>query len=203
VTEYEEFVRKLGMIEGSWIDLPIDFSMDRYTERAEKVHYYSFSILTEPMIQEISKYTPILEVGSGTGYWAYEFQKRGLDYIATEPDQDGKNGHSKNKLWTPMESLSAIESIKKYPNRTLLMSWPDYAMEWAYQALLEYTGDILIYEGELDGCTADEQFREELEKNWEEIKYLVGIQWMGIHDALYIYKRKIQKQSYRKIDWEK
>jgi hypothetical protein len=173
--------------------------IEQHTGRSDKIHYYSFAILTDRIINEIAPYGPFLEVGAGTGYWAWEFQKRNIDYIATEPDQKGEKEQPKKTIWVKMEPLSALDSIKKYPGRTLLICWPSYNDCWAYHALKAYTGSSFIYVGEGDGgCTADDLFHEELNKNWEVKKQFRSLQWYGIHDEIYIYGR-INKKCHRKI----
>ena len=49
---------------------------------------------------------------------------------------------------------------------TLLLSWPEYEKEDAYNKILNTQATKIIYIGEYRGCCATEQFFDELEKNW-------------------------------------
>ena len=99
---------------------------------------YSFAILTQKIIDRLKPYQPFLEVGAGLGYWAYEFQKAGIDYIATDSEP----------------------------------------------ATMIYVG-----EGQ-DGCCANDKFFNLIYRNWESEELPIP-QWLGLHDNIFILKRKI------------
>lgn len=181
MTEFEEFY--------------INASEEKWTLRNKAIQKYGFAILSEDVIDRLKKYAPILEVGAGTGYWAYEFQKRGIDYIATDlkisENSYFKFDEKNSKHWTNVENLSAEEAIEKYSNRTLLMCWPCYAESWAYNTVCQFKGDYVIYVGEgYEGCTADDQFHYYMDEKFELIEELELFQWKGLHDRVFVYRRK-------------
>lgn len=155
--------------------------------------FFGFAIPNEEALQIIAEYSPILEVGAGNGYWAFELKERGGDIITTEPLKKAENKYeqvSKGQLWVEPENLSANEAIQKYPNRTLMMIWPCYDDPWAYFALKEYKGQYFIFVGEgQGGCTAEDMFFNELERNWEMIHDVWIPRHDGIHDYLSIHRR--------------
>ena len=166
------------------------FAYPTVIDRDFFVHTFSFPVLTNHAIKEISKYAPILEVGAGSGYWAYEFKRRGIDYIASDKSSPKRNGYFPNIYWIKPKVLTARRAIRKYPNRTLLISWPCHMNPWAYNALKEYNGDIFIFCGESEGgCTANDNFYAYLEKYFEQKDSISIPQWYGIHDYIWIYKR--------------
>src|SRR5258707_403004 len=57
----------------------INRTVHEYQVRAEFIHKFAFAILTADLIRKIRKYGPLIEIGSGTGYWAYELAKAGVD----------------------------------------------------------------------------------------------------------------------------
>lgn len=180
MTEFEEFY--------------INISGEKWTLRNKAIQKYGFAILSENVIDRLKKYAPILEVGAGTGYWAYEFQKRAIDYIATDlkisENSYFKFDEKKSKHWTNVENLSAEEAIEKYPNRTLLICWPCYNEPWAYDAVCQFKGDYVIYVGEgYEGCTADDQFHYYMDENFYLIDELNLFQWRGFHDRVFVYRR--------------
>jgi hypothetical protein len=36
-------------------------------------------------VQVLAPYAPIVEVGAGSGYWAYELRQAGVEVVATDP----------------------------------------------------------------------------------------------------------------------
>lgn len=111
----------------------------------------------------------VVEVGAGTGYWAWQLAQAGVDVVAYEPNEPGDNKFvSKAEPYVPLLRDDA-SAAGRHPDRALLLSWPNYDEPWAAQALATYRGDLLIYVGESDGgCCADDQFFE-LRRDWTEI----------------------------------
>jgi len=188
MTEYEKHIKSLGFPENGdpyWYLKNFEAFRKATEERDKCVAKYSWAILTEETISRLEKYQPFLEIGAGTGYWAYEFRKKGIQIIATEPILSQK--------WTEIEILTGQCALDKYDDgkHTLLVCWPTYADDWAFKALKEFKGDTVVYVGEgNEGCTADEQFHALLEKDWNIIEEIDIPQWPGLHDLIMIYYRK-------------
>jgi len=188
MTDYEKFTKSVGLMEKGisyerWVGL--------YSSRVEAIKKYGFAILTEKVIQKLKAYAPVLEVGAGTGYWAYEFQKRCVDYVATDPKPCCVDYFRGSKPWTNIEPLSAKESIERHPGRSLLLCWPSYGKSWASEALEAYGGDTVIYVGEGEGgCTADDIFHSILCDKWDTVDRVLLPQWPGIHDIVEVFRRK-------------
>jgi hypothetical protein len=168
--------------------------MSDYLARDQAAQDMSFGILTDQAIEWLRPYSPILEVGSGSGYWAFELQQAGLEVVATDPfpvDKGSTNAYRFNRSWTPVKQLGAVQAVRAYPNHTLLMVWPCYDRDWAYQALLAYSGPTLLYCGEgCGGCCADDKFWDEIGMGWDGAQTHTIPQWAHIHDRLTIYRRK-------------
>jgi len=173
-------------------------SMNNYSQRHTCIELFSFAILTEEVVDKLKKYSPILEVGSGTGYLTYELKRAGIDIIATDPEPYSCVSHGPKKIWTHIERVDANEAIEKYikkdKNLTLASIWPSLNGEWitnATKLFLELGGTRLIYGGEgPGGCTASDNFFELLEDRFEEIEYIKILQWQGIHDYIGVYQVK-------------
>jgi len=182
LTEYEKF-RERNRVGAT--------PLGNYILRAKCTKLFSFAILTEEAIEQLKPFAPFIEVGAGTGYWAYELQKRNVEIVATDKIHFKYSTYKFKKQWTEVKKLSAVQAIKKYPKHILMFIWPCYNESWAYEALKKYKGNKLVYCGEgHGGCTANDNFHEALEKKWEQFEEISIPQWFGIHDYLMIYKRK-------------
>jgi hypothetical protein len=200
MTELEKFLKDsfADCRQDQWPRLGADGYLAQFSLR-EKMLGFCFAVLTEDMINKIKPYGPILEVGAGTGYWAYETKKRGVDYLATDAYTLPSNKYfPSSKAWEHVYSYTAVDAVKRFPDRTLLMCWPEYCKSWAVEALREYKGDIFIYVGEEEGgCCADDDFFEHLGNYWDEREQLDMPQFFGLHDVAIIYERIRPKMNSR------
>jgi hypothetical protein len=114
---------------------------------------FSFAILDMKTVQRITRYGPLIEIGSGRGYWAFELRKAGVDIIATDSMVKGRYWRSGDwrESWTPIEQMDAVEAARAHPARTLLTVWPDEGRSWPALALRAYPGGTVLYVGEAPG----------------------------------------------------
>jgi hypothetical protein len=168
--------------------------MEGFLSRERCVKKYGFAIPTIEALRAIMYLGPVLEVGAGSGYWAYEMRKLGGDVVATEPDVLANDPEALVRWrakWTEVEKLTALEALAKYPERVLFMCWPSYADEWSGVALEAYKGNVFALVAEDSyGCVGGENLWKEIYANWEEVQHIAIPQWEGIHDRLCIYRRK-------------
>jgi hypothetical protein len=149
---------------------------------------FGLAILDTRTLNLVRSFSPLLEVGSGSGYWAHELRKAGADIIPTDPGT-GKY-YFVHGQWMEMEKLTAPEAVIKYPDRTLLIVWPDFDKPWPHKALAAYCGEVVLYVGEgRDGCTGDDHFHDILDADYECENHYIP-QFMHIHDRLYVCRRK-------------
>jgi len=165
--------------------------------RDEGIQNYSFAVPSKEALESIACYAPIVEMGAGTGYWAYLLQQLHVDIIAYDKQivvEGNDNQFKFRKSWTNIHRGSP-SNLTVHPDRTLLLCWPDYASPFAEQCLRAYPGDTLIFIGEnWGGCTADDGFFELLSKQWTSIKTLDIPQWDGIYDYLTIFQHNNHRQ---------
>jgi hypothetical protein len=160
---------------------------------------FGFAILTDEIVQTLLPFSPIVEVGAGSGYWSYELNQAGAISIPTDPktgrychffDENRGQINWKETEFLLVEELTGIQAVEKYPNHSLLMVWPDMA-PWPAETLSAYKGSTVLYVGEGDGgCTADEQFHKMLEQQFEEKNTIVIPQFWCIHDYLTVWSRR-------------
>lgn len=166
-------------------------SLSAFECRETFIKEFGFAVLNEEAIKEIKKYSPILEIGAGSGYWAYELSLRGVDIVATDPEIYYKW----EKKHSVLHKLTAEQAMKKFPNRNLLTVWPSYSENWAARALENFEKDYVIYVGEgSGGCTADDKFHQILEKRFKHIKTISIPVFSGLHDRLEVFE-KIYEQT--------
>lgn len=131
-------------------------------------------------------------MGAGNGYWASLLKEAGADILAFDyaPPRTQKNFWFKKTNEFGEVKFGQSRLLRKYPDRTLFLCWPPMS-EMASQCLENWKGKHLIYIGEsCGGCTANDDFFEQLERDFEEIESLDIPQWPGIHDTLTIHQRK-------------
>lgn len=195
-----------------------DYGLDYHTRnrdrRDEFTKKYSWAIPTVEALEVIGKYGPLVEVGAGTGYWAYELRKRGvtidaydkypangIDWTEEEMEAYGyrHNPRHPNKNWyhrgaeSWTEVLQGTPDILKTYSRewNLFLCWPPYKDDMAMYALGYHRGDYICYVGEDHyGCNGDKWFWRLLQRMYEEVETVCIPQWPGIHDYVNIYKRK-------------
>ena len=108
----------------------------------------------------------VLEINAGRAYWASVLSGSIWENgIATDLKTAEKS--DKNEIYYPVESLSAVDAVKKYQTETLLTIWPSYDDSYAFDALTEFKGKRVVYVGEgSGGCTADDNFHNLLSEKW-------------------------------------
>jgi len=151
---------------------------------------YSFAIPTKEAIQEVAKLSPLIEIGAGSGYWASLLKKAGATVEAFDKFPK-ENKYKFTKTYTNIKTADE-KILKDFPeNYNLFLCWPNYDNDFAYNALSNFKGHFLAYIGEgKGGCTGNNKFHDLLKQKWIESKTVSIPQWDGIHDQLYIYRRR-------------
>ena len=163
-----------------------------YGVRTRCVHRYAFAVPSDDALATIATWGPIVQMGAGTGYWAWLLQRDyGVDILPYDiaPPMRGANYWFKRREFVPILP-GTPETLSQHPDRTLFLCWPPMS-DMAESCLQHYPGRTVIYIGEGDGgCTADDAFFARLEAEWDEVVDLAIPQWEYIHDALTVYQRK-------------
>lgn len=135
----------------------------------------------------------VVEVGAGTGYWAWQLEQAGVDVAAYDPHPPAEgNVYCKAGPYTTVLPDGA-SAAGRHPERALLMVWPPYGGGHARHALSVYGGDLLLYAGEgWGGATADDGFYELLDAEWAQVSVAPRhVTWWGIRCELAAYRRKV------------
>lgn len=166
------------------------------------VKQYSWAIPCRESIQIIKDFVgadTVLEIGSGSGLWAYLLQASGVNIIAT----DIENEHRRPAYrYLPIEMIDYHEAIPKYQTNILMLCWGDV------NPLRQFKGNKYIYIGEADGCTSgyplDDNYDDSDDSDnnnnqpvvqWNLTKVFPIKHWSGIKDKLYLFERKTEESK--------
>ena len=182
----------------------IDASVLRWKMRDALIAGFTFAIPCREALEFIAGYSrSIVEVGAGTGFWAYQLRRVGVDVVATDKVGQGESAyHHTVGAHSPIVQLEASEAIAAHPDRDVLAIWP--CMEdWLEKAIDQIKpGRKLFYIGESSGgCTANSGFFDKVydEDQYTEIGSFNMVQWSYIHDQMWVYeKQEPQSQAFLK-----
>lgn len=191
VDEDESAIRE-GLLLGASFKytMPLVFGRQRYTYK------YAWAIPRKAALEAIAKHSPIVEVGAGSGYWAKLLNDLGADIVAYDSDPNTYHSSGGKLHFNWFEVRQGNETVAKdHSDRALLLCWPPYGAKMATNCLKNYKGDTVLFIGEWDGCTGDASFFKLLEKNFSREEVIDLPVWLGLHDALYVFRRKNPAKS--------
>ena len=162
-----------------------------YKLRENLTQQFSWAIPTREALDLIKQYSPILEIGAGTGYWAFLLESLNCDILPVDIEPPNKRA---NKFGHKKEYTSVIKgdqnTVKLFPECNVFICWP-YMDNTAYTIALDMQiSRYLIYIGEgHGGCNANNSFFDYLSDNFNQVVSHDIPQWDGIHDRLNIYQK--------------
>jgi hypothetical protein len=183
--------------DGHWANLVgpgMTRAYDAGLDRSSLCARYAWSIPTPgdmTWLAQVLDGRGVVEIGAGSGYWAWQMTQSGIDVVAYDPHAPSpKNRYVKHRLYHPVGDRDHT-AVEQHPDRALLLCWPPYEEPVAAQALKAYRGDMLIYIGEgHGGCTADDDFFELLDEGWNEIgESPFHVTFRCIHCSMTAYRR--------------
>jgi hypothetical protein len=128
----------------------LDHDSDRETTVAALAKRYSY-VCPEPHVLELlTSLGPLVEMGAGTGYWAYKLRGAGADVIAF--DQAPLDGDRANRYHDGTTTWSRVlpgdhEILSAYYDRALFLCWPPLFSALG-ESLLFYRGNVVAYIGD-------------------------------------------------------
>jgi hypothetical protein len=133
----------------------------------------------------------LVEIGAGSGYWAWQAEQAGIDVIAYEPTNPATNTYTDGNEYSAIRR-GGHAAARRHPDRALLLCWPSRGDPWATETLQAYTGDLLIYIGQGQGgnCAHDDFFQL-LARNWTPAATSTHhITWRHTHSTMTAYSRR-------------
>lgn len=173
----------------------IDASLLRWKMRDAFIAGFTFAIPCREALEFIAGYSrKLVEVGAGTGFWASQLRRVGVDVVATDNVKPGEvSYHHTVGAHSPILHMEAAEAITAHPERDVLAIWPCMS-DWLEKAIDQIKpGRKLFYIGESSGgCTADSGFFDKIydDDQYKEIGSFNMVQWSYIHDEMWVYEKK-------------
>jgi hypothetical protein len=145
--------------------------------------HFAWAVPTDEAIDLIRSYgSSVIEIGCGSGYWAWLMQQAGINVIAIDSIPPPFSWHTVE----PGDELV----VALHPDKTLFLCWPPWGSAMAYRALINYTGSNVIYVGEWLGGSADLWFFARLNRDFEAIAASAIPQWFMRNDSLIVFRRR-------------
>jgi hypothetical protein len=135
---------------------------------------YSWAVPTREALDLIAAHAPLVEVGAGTGYWAWLLRQLQADIIACDGTPGVTVGNRHHLLafsWLRVHKSDAAVAAARHSDRTLLICWPPVETDMSSRALAAYAGETVIYIGarnwEYAADTGNAEFHAALKQNWK------------------------------------
>ena len=99
------------------------------------------------------------------------------------------NGWHGEDVYVLVGPKDCAEAAALHPDRTLFLAWPPYAQDVGARIVKACPGNRVIYIGEEQGHTGDDEMHLLLERDWTEVDSRQPVQFWGVHDRLTAYER--------------
>jgi hypothetical protein len=145
--------------------------------------HFSWAVPTDQAIGTIASHASrVVEIGCGSGYWAWLMQQAGIAVTAVDQTMP-------TLAWHPIELGNELASAK-HPDKALFLCWPPWGTTMAEQAVANYAGTCVIYVGEWLGGNAEPGFFVRLVRDFDMIAIVPIPQWYMRTDSLMVFKRR-------------
>lgn len=145
---------------------------------------YSFAVPTALALETIDRHTDkIVDMGGGSGYWAYLLNNRGLEVESF----DNWTWEKPEQLWFPVKT-GDTKALTAYWDWALLLVWPPRD-GMPQDALDSWAGTTFIYVGEVLRGNGDHRFFATLEDEWTLVERVEIPHWFNRSDALFVFRR--------------
>ncbi|MBZ0185760.1 MAG: class I SAM-dependent methyltransferase [Candidatus Obscuribacterales bacterium] len=155
---------------------------------------YAWAVPSPAAIQLIARFSPIVEVAAGTGYWAYLLGIAGADVVAYDayaPVVPSRLDDYAKEPFFEVRKATALEAVLAHSERTLFLCWPTAGDPMAYEALSSTSAEHVIFVGwKDDDVTGCMEFHNRLRREWTLVEELDIPQWPEMRDRLFVYRRR-------------
>jgi len=104
--------------------------------RRKLTQKYSWAVPNEKALQAITNYTPLIEIGAGTGFWAMLLKNLGVKIITYDLYPFKKNLYHNQIQWFPIKKGTPLV-LKNYFERNLFLCWPPYNDKMALECFID------------------------------------------------------------------
>jgi hypothetical protein len=111
---------------------------------------FAYVLPQQHLLEVINSYSPLVEIGAGTGYWAYLLSLMGADVIAYDIAPLGgirpNRYHADVRPWSEVRD-GDIDAVSKHKERSLFLCWPPrFSKLW--ESIRFYKGQFVLYVGD-------------------------------------------------------
>ena len=175
----------------------MEATLRAFRAREVAVAKYAWSCLSPKGFRKIVDFSadrPVVSIGAGSGYNEFILSSLGVDMHAYDINPPNRRNvsnvyHRNQETWMPV-SRGSSEKVLEHPGSVLMLSWPPYDDEFAFDTLkqfLEAGGSKMVYMGEaFGGCTASDSFFDLLDVSFGSVERIYNPNWAGIHDELWL-----------------
>lgn len=164
--------------------------------RGALLREFACGVPTDEAIARIKQEAPaagIVSIAAGGGYWENLIWKAGVDVVAYDAYPFGYPDSICMNDWYPVQ-CGDEDSVLRHQERALFLCWPPGSNALAARTLALYTGDVLLYVGEMrGGWHADDAFFDMLDRDWSRVGVVELPTWPSpkdCSDRLYVFRRK-------------
>lgn len=162
--------------------------------RKKLIWSYSWAVPSPEAIALIAREKRVIEVGCGTGYWAWLIAQAGGSVVAYDREPHQAPRWFEIQEW-PADYQQRTDCLSQHQDRALFLCWPPLNESMAFETLQAYRGNTVIYVGEWRGRTADASFHDELEKRFTRENETAIPNWPGFSDRISVWKAKRESDS--------
>ena len=173
----------------------------------------AFAVPSEEALALLSSVGPIVEMGSGTGYWAQLLLARGVKVSAFDAVPTPHAGHvaavrgggkrgaaaapQQNEFHGDCPSFVPVRSggppvlaDSMWSGHTLLLCYPPKGQPMAAECVQHFCGDAIAHVGEWRGDTGHRSFEESLAMGWELSARMPLPNWGDTVEDLTLWRRR-------------
>ncbi|GAB2853514.1 hypothetical protein GCM10027176_65320 [Actinoallomurus bryophytorum] len=192
---YWEIVRQLPSVRGTGHGVcPDGFARELPVGHHLLTKRYSWAIPSPGDIAwlgDVLGRRGLVEIGAGSGYWAWQARQAGIDVIAYEPADSAANAYTDGTEYSTV--LREGHSVARHhPDRALMLCWPTHNDSWATSTLDAYAGDVFVYIGQpRGGVCADDAFFGLLDRAWTPVGSSARhVSWRHAGSTMTAYRRR-------------
>jgi hypothetical protein len=146
----DQFGQSLEMLDNGCLP---DQAVDAEDALLMLAQRYAYVFPSDSALGMLAGLGPLVEIGAGTGYWAYRLRSIGVDIVAF--DQAPLDGERANRYHPPMQPWTHVEQgdqtvLSRHAHRGLFVCWPPLVSSLG-DCLTYYCGDTVAYIGD-GGC---------------------------------------------------
>lgn len=154
---------------------------------------YAWAVPNDEAISTLVKYSPIVEIGAGRGYWASLVASAGADIVAFDlnpPTRRQVNTWHRQSGTFFKVSKADLDVVGTYRDRTLFLCWPPHGSDVALRTIQNYKGKTVIYVGDNGHVSSGTpEFYKELSTSFNLVQFVDIPRWPGVDDRLEVWQR--------------